>query len=41
MRNSILFITLIAYIAILHANEFTLVSKNQNMKTVKFISSEI
>ena len=41
MRNSILFITLIASITILHANEFSLVSKNQNIKIVKFVSSEI
>ena len=41
MRNSILFITLIASITILHANEFSLVSRSQYIKTVKFVSSEI
>ena len=41
MRSLMLFITFIVSTTILQGNEFSLVSKNQNIKTIKFISTEI
>ena len=41
MKNSLLFVTFIASMAILHGNTFSLVSKNQDMKSIKFVSSTI
>ena len=41
MKNSLLFVTFIASMAILYGNTFSLVSKNQDMKSIKFVSSTI
>ena len=41
MKNLILFISFSITIAISFAGEFSLVSKSQNVKTIKFVSPEI